>query len=63
MALKQKPKYPLAAYECVLVAGAAGVTPRLVHAAVNLKKPGKPVVRARLRAALEARGLAHLLPE
>ena len=58
---KQIPVYPLPAYECVATAVLASVTPRAVYNAVNRRLPGKPVVRARIRAALEQRGLAHLL--
>ena len=59
---KQKRAYPLPAHECVATAVLASVSPRTVHDAVTRRLPGTASVRARIRAALEQRGLAHLLP-
>jgi hypothetical protein len=43
---------------CVQIAAASGSTPVTVHNALNLNRPGKPIVRARILAALAARGEA-----
>jgi hypothetical protein len=62
MPKKSSTNFPLPSHVCTKVADAAGTTPLTVHNAINRGLPGKPIVRARIMAAIESLGLGHLVP-